>query len=62
MTKQAEDTMYEIHTKLEELNLRRAFDKQLKKMASQDKHKWKDMCERWEYAFKKISSTHSLKN
>jgi len=61
MTRQAEDTMYDIHTKLEELNLREVFDKQLKKMATQDKHKWKDMCERWEYAFQKISSAESLK-
>lgn len=62
MTKQSEDTMYEIHTKLEELKLRPAFDRQLRKMERQDKHKWKNMCERWEYAFQKISSADSLKN
>tara|TARA_R110002020_G_scaffold210597_2_gene416693 strand:- start:4303 stop:4491 length:189 start_codon:yes stop_codon:yes gene_type:complete len=61
MTKQSEDTMYEIYTKLEETKLRPQFDKQLKKMETQHKHKWKDMCEKWEYAFKKISSAESLK-
>jgi len=56
MTKQQEDTMYEIHTKLEELKLRPKFDKQLEKMSTQEKHKWKDMCEKWEYAFNKIKN------
>ena len=55
MTKNQEDTMHEIHTKLEELQLRPAFDKQLKKMRTQDKHKWKNMCEVWEYAYRKVS-------
>jgi len=55
MTKQSEDTMYEIYTKLEKIKLRPEFDKQLKKMESQSKHKWKDMCERWEYAYNKIT-------
>tara|TARA_R110001592_G_scaffold125323_1_gene335184 strand:+ start:1652 stop:1825 length:174 start_codon:yes stop_codon:yes gene_type:complete len=55
MTKQSEDTMYEIYTKLEKIKLRPEFDKQLKKMESQAKHKWKDMCERWEYAYNKIT-------
>ena len=56
MTSNQEDTIYEIHTKLEELGLRPKFDKQLKKMQGQKKHKWKDMCERWEYAYKKVSN------
>ena len=54
MTSNQENTMYEIHNNLERLKLRTKFDKQLKKMYSQDKHKWKDMCERWEYAYKKV--------
>jgi hypothetical protein len=54
MTSSQENTMYEIHNNLERLKLRTKFDKQLKKMYSQDKHKWKDMCERWEYAYKKV--------
>ena len=56
MTKNQEDTMYEIHTKLEELKLKSKFDKQLKKMATQEKHRWKDLCEKWEYAFNKVKN------
>ena len=53
-TKQTEDTMHQIHTELTESKLWPAFNKQLKKMSKQEKHKWKDICERWEYAFHKI--------
>ena len=56
MTSNQENTMYEIHNNLERLKLRTKFDKQLKKMYSQDKHRWKDMCEKWEYAYGKVSS------
>tara|TARA_R100001377_G_scaffold27417_1_gene14717 strand:- start:297 stop:476 length:180 start_codon:yes stop_codon:yes gene_type:complete len=56
MTKQSEDTMFEIFNDLNKLRLRPKFDKQLKKMHNQEKHKWKDMCERWEYAYKKVSN------
>ena len=54
MTKQTEDTMYRIYTEVEEKKLRRKFDKQLKKMETQEKHKYKDVCEVWEYALKRI--------
>ena len=54
MTKQTEDTMHQIYTEVEEKKLRRKFDKQLKKMGTQEKHKHKDVCEMWEYAFKRI--------
>jgi len=53
-TKQTEDTMYQIHTELTESNLWPAFNKQLKKMDTQPKHKWKTVCESWEYAYHKI--------
>ena len=54
MTKQTEDTMHQIYTEVEEKKLRRKFDKQLKKMETQEKHQYKEVCEMWEYAFKKI--------
>ena len=54
MTKQTEDTMHQIYTEVEEKKLRRKFDKQLKKMETQEKHRHKDVCEMWEYAFKRI--------
>ena len=54
MTRQTEDTMYAIHTELTESGLWEKFYKQIKKMETQPKHKWKTVCESWEYAFNKI--------
>ena len=54
MSSNQEDTMYRIYKEVEEKKLRRKFDKQLKKMGTQEKHKHKDVCEMWEYAFKRI--------
>ena len=54
MSKQSEDTMYRIYHEVEEKKLRRKFDKQLKKMNTQEKHKHKEVCELWEYALKRI--------
>ena len=58
MTRQTEDTMYEIHTELTESKLWSKFNKQLKKMSTQEKHKYKDVCERWEYALKRIKENN----
>ena len=49
-----EDTMWFIHEEVEKKGLRRKFNKQLKKMETQEKHKHKEVCEMWEYAIKKI--------
>ena len=54
MSKQTEDTMYEIYNEVERLGLRKKFDKQLKKMQKQDEWKWKTVCERQEYALRQI--------
>ena len=54
MTRQTEDTMYEIHTEVTESKLWNEFNAQLKKMNTQEKHKWKSSVERWEYALKRI--------
>ena len=54
MSKQTEDTMYEIHTELTESKLWGKFNAQLKKMNTQPKHKWKSSVERWEYALMQI--------
>ena len=53
-TRQTEDTMYAIYKEVEELGLREKFDKQIKKMDTQSKHKWKTVCETWEYALKRV--------
>ena len=62
MTSQTEDTLYEIHTALTESKLWGAFDKQLKKMSTQPKHKWKTVCEKWEYALKRIKEDNGKIN
>ena len=54
MTRQTEDTLYQIHTELTESKLSSKFNKQLKKMSTQPKHKYKNSAERWEYAYNKI--------
>ena len=58
MSKQTEDTMYEIHTALTESKLWSQFNKQLKKMSAQPKHKYKDVCEKWEYAYHKVKKNN----
>jgi len=54
VSKQTEDTIYEIYQEVTQNGLQEKFDIQLKKMHSQDKHKWKTVCEKWEYALKRI--------
>jgi len=54
MSKQTEDIMYAIYTEVEAKGLRKKFNKQMKKMSTQEKHKWKTVCERQEYALKRI--------
>ena len=54
MSKQTEDTMYAIHTEVTQSGLKSKFDRQLKKMSKQPKHKWKTVCEKWEYALQRI--------
>tara|TARA_Y100000593_G_scaffold57222_1_gene106512 strand:+ start:510 stop:683 length:174 start_codon:yes stop_codon:yes gene_type:complete len=54
MTRQTEDTMYAIHTELTESKLWPKFNKQLRKMDKQEKHKHKTVCESWEYALRRI--------
>tara|TARA_R110002020_G_scaffold346281_1_gene560139 strand:+ start:943 stop:1122 length:180 start_codon:yes stop_codon:yes gene_type:complete len=56
MTSNQEDTMYDIHTKVEKLNIRKEFYAQVEKMHEEEKHRWKDLCEKWEYAFNKVKN------
>ena len=58
MTSQTEDIMYEIHTALTESKLWDAFNEQLKKMETQEKHKYKEVCELWEYAYNKVKKNN----
>ena len=58
MSRNTEDTMYEIHTALTESKLWDVFNAQLKKMRAQDKHKYKTSSERWEYAYNKVKKNN----
>ena len=40
----------------ETITLNKRIYTQLKKMYSQEKHTWKDLCEKWEYAFNKVKN------
>ena len=54
MSSQSEDTMYRIYMEVEKKGLRRKFDKQIRKMETQEKHKYKDPKQVWEYALNKV--------
>ena len=49
-----EDTLWFIYEEVEKKGLRKKFDKQVKKMETQEKHKYKEVHEVWEYALKRI--------
>ena len=55
MSKQTEDTMYEIHQEVEnKKDFVKNLINNLKKCKSKDKHNNKTVCERWEYALRRI--------
>ena len=46
MSRQEEDTLMEVYLKVKKKGIRKKFDKQLKKMSTQEKHKWKTPAEK----------------
>ena len=58
MNRHTEDVMYEIHTAVTESKLWDVFNEQLKKMRTQNKHKYKSSSERWEYAYNKVKKNN----
>jgi len=52
-----EDFWWDTHNELKELGLQRKFDKQLEKMRTQDKHRYKDTRDKWQYAYNKVIKT-----
>lgn len=56
-----EDLFYEIATTIDKEGLRKQFEAQLDKMKSQDKHRYKETRDRWEYAYKKVIQQHGKK-
>ena len=49
-----EDFWWEAHAEIEKLGLRKQFDKQIKKMETQEEHQYKDTKQIWEYALNKL--------
>jgi len=49
-----EDFWWDTHNELKELGLQKKFDKQIKKMGNQEKHRYKDARQIWEYALEKV--------
>ncbi len=56
-----EDLWYDIHESLEKHGLKNEFNKQLKKMDTQDKHRYRDSRSRWSYAHDKVLKQHISK-
>ena len=56
-----EDILYEVYNEVNNKGLRPQFEKQLSKMKDQDKHKYKTVSERWEYALYRIKGGKSKK-
>lgn len=50
----SEDTLFEVYYEVQKSGLREDFDKQIKKMSEQDKHRYKTIAEKWEYALYRI--------
>ena len=57
-----EDFWWETSQSIKELGLQKEFDAQLKKMSSQDKHRYKDTRSRWEYAYNKVTTNENKRN
>ena len=49
-----EDFWWDTHNEIERLGLRKEFDKQVEKMQYQEKHKYKDTRQVWEYDLNKV--------
>jgi len=54
MSKQTEDLLYEITMSIAKHGIKDQFYNQMKKMKTQDKHKWKTIAEKYEYAYRKV--------
>ena len=51
-----EDTLWFIYKEVAKRGLLKKFDKQVKKMDTQEKHKYKEVHEIWEYALNKVKN------
>lgn len=51
-----EDFWWIAQAEINELGLQKQFDKQIKKMRTQDHHKYKEPKDMWEYALNKVKN------
>jgi hypothetical protein len=51
-----EDFWWNITESIKNKGLKKEFDDQLKKMDSQEKHRYKDIRDKWDYAYHKVVS------
>ena len=49
-----EDLFWEITESINKKGLRKEFDAQLNKMSTQDKHRYKETRDKWQYAYEKV--------
>ena len=56
-----EDIFYEVTESIDKLGLKKEFDAQLEKMRNQDKHRYKEVRDRWAYAYNKVIKNYEDK-
>ena len=56
----SEDILQEVYEEVQNNGMREDFDEQINKMGHQEKHKFKTVCEKWEYALYRIKGGKSL--
>ncbi len=56
-----EDFWYEMTESINSKGLKKEFDAQLKKMRSQEKHKYMETRDRWTYAYNKVTKANKKK-
>ena len=56
-----EDIFYQITESINNLGLRKQFDDQLEKMRYQDKHRYKETRDKWDYAYNKVIKKYENK-
>ena len=57
-----EDQLMEVYLEVEKRGIRSKFEKQCEKMQSQEKHKYKTIAEKWEYALYRVQGGVSKEN
>tara|TARA_R110001592_G_scaffold14284_5_gene64233 strand:- start:598 stop:804 length:207 start_codon:yes stop_codon:yes gene_type:complete len=57
-----EDFWYEMTESINNKGLKKEFDAQLSKMSTQDKHRYKDVRDKWSYAHEKVIREWTNKN